>query len=87
MIDAGENDRRKDVNIRTEPEMRDFSAVASRALAAARSGAKVLVVRNTVDHAIRTQEALIEATGPGDARLLFFCQWRPHAAPRPVRSC
>ena len=71
MIDAGENDRRKDVNIRAEPEMRDFSAVASRALEAARSGAKVLVVRNTVDHAIRTQETLLEATGPEDAGLLF----------------
>ena len=71
MIDAGENDRRKDVSIRAEPEMRDFDAVAVQALEAARSGAKVLVVRNTVDHAIRTQEALLEAIGPEDAGLLF----------------
>ena len=71
MIDAGENDRRKDVNIRAEPEMRDFSAVTARAQEEARSGAKVLVVRNTVDHAIRTQEALLEAAGPEDAGLLF----------------
>ena len=71
MIDVGENDRRKDVNIRAEPEMRDFGAVAARALEAARSGAKVLVVRNTVDHAIRTQEALLEAVGAGDASLPF----------------
>ena len=71
MIDAGENDRRKDVSIHAEPEMRDFSAVASRALEAARSGAKALVVRNTVDHAIRMQEALLEAAGPDDAGLLF----------------
>ena len=71
MIDAGENDRRKDVSIRAEPEMGDFSAVAARALDAARSGAKVLVVRNTVDHAIRTQEALLEVPGPEDADLLF----------------
>ena len=68
---AGENDRRKEVNIRAEPEMRDFDAVAARALAAARSGAKVLVVRNTVNHAIHTQEALVEATGPGETSLLF----------------
>ena len=71
VTDAGENDRRKDVNIRAEPEMRDFAAVAARALAAARAGARVLVVRNTVDYAIRTQEAVADATGPGDADLLF----------------
>ena len=71
MIDAGKNDRRKDVGIRAEPEMGDFSAVAARALQAARSGAKVLVVRNTVDHAIRTQQALLEAAGPEYADLLF----------------
>ena len=71
MIDAGENDRRKEVNIHAEPEMGDFSAVAARALQAARSGAKTLVVRNTVGHAIRTQEALLEAAGPEDADLLF----------------
>ena len=71
MTDAGENDRRKDVSIGAEPEMRDFNAVASRALAAAQSGAKVLVVRNTVDHAIRTQEALLAAAGAEDTDLLF----------------
>ena len=77
MTEAGENDRHKDVSIRAEPEMRDFDAVAVRALAAARTGAKVLVVRNTVDHAIRTQEALLEAAGPGDADLLFSVKGIP----------
>ena len=71
MADAGENDRRKDVSISAEPEMRDFGAVATRALEAARAGAKALVVRNTVDYAIRTQEALLEAAGPDDAGLVF----------------
>ena len=71
MTDAGENDRRKTVNIRAGPEMRDFAAVAVRALAAARAGARVLVVRNTVDYAIRTQEAVADATSQGDADLLF----------------
>ncbi len=71
MIDAGENDQRKDVSIRAEPEMRDFGAVAARVLEAARGGAKVLVIRNTVDHAIRTQETLLEAVGPEDINLLF----------------
>ena len=71
MTDAGDNDRRKDVSIRAEPEMRDFAAVATRALEAARAGARVLVVRNTVDYAIRTQEAVVDAAGPGEADLLF----------------
>ena len=71
MIPTGENDRRKTVNIQAEPEMRDFAAVAARALEAARAGAKVLVVRNTVDYAIRTQEALLDAAGLGDDDLLF----------------
>ena len=71
MTDAGENDRRKDVGIHMETEMRDFAAAAARALSAARDGARVLVVRNTVDYAIRTQEALQEAADPGDANLLF----------------
>ena len=77
MIDAGENDQRKDVSIRAEPEMRDFGAVAARGLEAARSGVKVLVIRNTVDHAIRTQEALLEAAGPDDAGLLFSVKGIP----------
>ena len=77
VIDAGENDRRKDVGIRAESEMRDFDAVAARALVATRSGAKVLVVRNTVDFAIRTQEALLEAAGPEDAGLLFSVKGVP----------
>ena len=71
MIDAGENDRRKDVSILAEPEMRDFSAVAARAMEAAQAGAKVLVVRNTVDYAIRTQEALLDAAGTYATGLLF----------------
>ena len=71
MTDAGENDRRKDVSIGAERAMGDFDAVAARALEAARSGAKVLVVRNTVNYAIRTQEALSEAAGTDVAGLLF----------------
>ena len=71
MIAAGENNRRKDVRIRAEPELGDFEAVAARALAAARAGAKTLVVRNTVNHAIRTQEALLTAAGPDAAGLVF----------------
>ena len=71
MTDAGENDRRKDVDIQADPEMREFAAVAARALAAARAGAKVLVVRNTVDYAIRTQQAVQEVCDASDDELLF----------------
>ena len=66
-----ENGQPKTVGVSLEPVMHDFDAVARRALEAAREGAKVLVVRNTVGHAIRTQQALEEAAGPGDKGLLF----------------
>ena len=68
---AGENGQDKEVGISAVAEMPDFAAVAGRALAAARAGAKVLVVRNTVGHAIDTQQALQALAGPGDAGLLF----------------
>ena len=62
---AGHNDQAKVVNMESLPAMNDFDPVAARALAAARRGAKVLVIRNTVGHARRTQQAL--ETGAGDA--------------------
>ena len=68
---AGENGQDKEVGVSAVPEMADFAAVARRALIAARAGAKVLVVRNTVGHAVGTQQALLELAGPGDAGLLF----------------
>ena len=71
MANAGENDRRKDVSIKMEPEMRGFAAVAAWAWAAARAGAKVLVVRNTVDYALRTQQAVQELSDASDHLLLF----------------
>ena len=74
---AGENDQRKHVRIRARPEMHEFTPVAQRALTAARAGAKVLVVRNTVDYAIRTQEAIEELAGPADAGLLFTVRGQP----------
>ena len=54
----------------------DFEAVARRALTAARAGAKVLVVRNTVAYAIDTQRA-VEQAAAGDRSLLFACRGRP----------
>ncbi|MDP2312729.1 MAG: CRISPR-associated helicase Cas3' [Pseudomonadota bacterium] len=48
------------------------AVVAARALAAAETGACVLVIRNTVRDCVETQEAL-EALAGGDSPLLFRC--------------
>ena len=74
---AGENDQRKDVRITARTEMHEFASVAQHALTAARAGAKVLVVRNTVDYAIETQEAIEALAGPADAGLLFTVRGKP----------
>ena len=71
-----ENGPGKVVNISAAAEMGDFDAVARRALAAARAGAKVLVVRNTVDYAISTQRRVEELAG-GDTNLLFDVEGIP----------
>ena len=68
---AGENDRPKQVGITAEPRMGEFGYVARVALEAARAGAKVLVIRNTVGHAIDTQRALEELAGADDDAPLF----------------
>ena len=73
---AGENSQEKTVDIKAAPEMQYFEAVARRALTAARAGAKVLVVRNTVAYAIGTQRA-VEPAAAGDRSLLFACRGRP----------
>jgi len=56
------------------------TAIAERALAAAREGARVLVIRNTVRDCVATQCALEDAGTDGD--LLFTCAGRaaPHHA-------
>ena len=68
---AGENNYSKTVTIGAMPTMSDFADTARRALAAARAGAKVLVVRNTVGHAVQTQQALEELVNEEHAGLLF----------------
>ena len=79
-IDAvGENGQTKEVSISAVADMRDFDAVARRALDAARAGAKVLVVRNTVGYAVSTQQRVEELVG-GDAAdkgLLFAVKGIP----------
>jgi len=70
---AGENGQAKRVDISATPEMGDFEGVAWRALDAARAGAKVLVVRNTVGYAVSTQQRVEELAGAAavDAGLSF----------------
>ena len=68
---VGENDMGKRVAIAAEPRMGDFGQVARAALEAARAGAKVLVIRNTVGHAIETQRALEALAGVDDGGLMF----------------
>ncbi|MDD9995263.1 MAG: CRISPR-associated helicase Cas3' [Dehalococcoidia bacterium] len=68
---VGQGAKEKRVRISAENLMHDMGSVSGKALEAARAGAKVLVIRNTVDYAVRTQKAVeCEARGP-DSGLLF----------------
>ena len=71
VVPAGQNDRHKQVQIMVRPEMHEFAAVARSILTAACAGAKVLVIRNTVDYAIKTQKAIEELIGSADDSRLF----------------
>ena len=71
VVAVGESGRGKAVQVGTLPAMEAYAAVADRGLEAARAGAKVLIVRNTVSFAVRTQQALEERAGPGEQHLLF----------------
>jgi CRISPR-associated endonuclease/helicase Cas3 len=69
------------VSVRTLPAADHAASIAQVALDAARSGACVLVIRNTVADCVATQEALEElASGRGDSALLFGCgeAFAPH---------
>ncbi len=61
----------KSCEVELWPASEDPDAVASRALDAAREGATVLVLRNTVSDAIATQLALEARVGERDGPLLF----------------
>ncbi len=63
----------KTIRVETSPIMSSPRSVAEMALDAARQGARVIVIRNTVRDCIATQKA-IEAIGLGsDSQLLFRC--------------
>ena len=70
VVAAGENRQEKSVTICAEPLIHDFAQVAELSLRAARDGAKVLVIRNTVSNAVETQGALEQAAGH-DSEFLF----------------
>ena len=72
-IAADGNGREKTVRIDTVSDMGDFTQVAQHALHAARAGAKVLVVRNTVQYAIDTQQTVEKMMVQGESDLLYSC--------------
>lgn len=75
---VSEAGRPKDVAIELEPTIDAPEAIASRALTAAGSGAKVLIIRNTVRGALAVQEALERlAVAGGKEHLLFRCAGVP----------
>lgn len=73
VLGVGENGREKTVRVNALPLMEQYEQVAQLALNAACDGAKVLLVRNTVDYAVRTQR-VVESAASGQAEsLLFSC--------------
>ena len=71
MVATARNGPDKSVRIKGMPLMEQFDEVALYALEVAREGARVLIIRNTVGHALRTQEALEFAAQVRDRGLLF----------------
>lgn len=70
------SDKRVEVVLR--PAMEDAEAVAEDALAAARAGAKVIILRNTVAGCLATQQAAERfASESGSSHLLFRCAGVP----------
>ena len=75
---VGANGANKTVHINARELMHDHTAIAVLALRAARSGAKVLIVRNTVTYAVNTEQALEEVASDDDSNLLFACNGIPN---------
>lgn len=76
---VGKTGKEKSVKVQPLAAMENFQLVAERAIDAAGKGAKVLVIRNTVGHAIQTQkfiESHIEKAGSdrGTKNILFTCK-------------
>ena len=75
VVDVGEAGRAKTVRFELEPAMESPERAAGLALDAARRGARVIVLRNTVKGALETQRAL-ESLAAGDEAVLFQCEGR-----------
>jgi len=78
IVGTGTTGKTKSVRIQALAAMEDFQLIAERAINAASKGAKVLVIRNTVRHAIQTQrfiESRLEGAVDREAlrSLLFVC--------------
>ncbi|HHO53377.1 MAG TPA: CRISPR-associated helicase Cas3' [Deltaproteobacteria bacterium] len=70
----------KQVRVDAELLADEAASIVGAALAAARQGARVLIIRNTVGGCLAVQEALEQAAGAEDLPLLFRCagQLAPH---------
>lgn len=66
----------KAVRLELSPTLESPAAIATRALHAAREGARVLIIRNTVGGCLEVQRELENQAGP-DSALLFRCHDRP----------
>ncbi len=77
MIAVERSGRERTVRIEASSAMGDFGQVAEHALQAARVGAKVLVIRNTVQYAIDTQQIVEKTTSPDERDLLYACKGVP----------
>ena len=69
--------KQKDVQVEVQPIMRDAERAAEIALSAAKDGAKVLIIRNTVGYARAAWQALADAAGGAGADLIFRCNGIP----------
>ena len=68
---SGKDGRDKKVRMEPVSKMQDFDEAARRALDAAVAGAKVIVIRNTVEYAIKTQLALEKMADVDNLGVLF----------------
>ena len=74
ILPSGDNGHQKEIQVETQRTMHNFSWVAEQALNAVRTGARVLIIRNTVGHAVNTQRALEKVCNSSDARFFFLCR-------------
>lgn len=73
LIAVERSGQEKTVRIEASSAMGDFGQVAEHALKAARVGAKVLIIRNTVQYAIATQQIVEKTAIPDERDLLYAC--------------